>query len=169
VTEELLDNPQVRATVKHVGGEAVAQGMRVGGHRGPAIDHPSHVSWAQARSRAVEEDSIRRTSRSSHDPPAVSQPSLERICAQIVHRNPSFTPPLAPNRDGATPKVQVALVETAKLGDSQAAAVEQLQNRVVAQRHSSLETLGAGSHHGTRCPHGRVEQDGELTPIEDPR
>jgi hypothetical protein len=32
VTEELLDNPQVRATVKHVGGEAVAQGMGVGGH-----------------------------------------------------------------------------------------------------------------------------------------
>jgi hypothetical protein len=108
-------------------------------------------------------------SRSSHDPPAVSQPSLERLCAQIVHRNPSFTPSLAPDRDGAAPKVQIALVETAKLGDSQAAAVEQLQNRVVAQRRSSLETLGTGSSRGTRCPHGRVEQDGELTPIEDPR
>jgi hypothetical protein len=86
-----------------------------------------------------------------------------------VHRNPPFAPPLAPDRDGAAPKVQVALVEAAKLSDAQAAPVEQFQNGVVAQPHSSLEMLAACSSHAAHDPDRRVEQGGELAPVEDPR
>jgi len=74
VAEELLDNSQVRATVEQMGGEAVAQGMRVCGYRRPAVDYPSHVSWAQADSRPVEEHGTRPTIGPGNDPPAISQP-----------------------------------------------------------------------------------------------
>jgi hypothetical protein len=86
-----------------------------------------------------------------------------------VHRNPPFAPPFAPNRDTAPPEVQIALVEPAKLGDAQAAAVEQLQNSVVAKPHGILEVFGTAAPDGAYGPDGRVEQGVQLAPVEDTR
>ena len=52
VPEQLLDNPQVGATVEQVGGEAVAQGVGMGGHRRPAVEDPPHVTWPETLPRA---------------------------------------------------------------------------------------------------------------------
>jgi hypothetical protein len=50
VTEELLHAAQVGAAVEQVGGEGVAQRVRMGGLEGAAIDHSSDVA---RRERAV--------------------------------------------------------------------------------------------------------------------
>ena len=55
VTEQLLHDPEVGAAVEEVGGEAVAQGVGVGGHRRPAIEDAPNVSRAEAIAASVEE------------------------------------------------------------------------------------------------------------------
>ena len=46
VAEQLLDRPQVGATVEQVGGEAVAQGVRVRRRRRAAVEDAAHVALA---------------------------------------------------------------------------------------------------------------------------
>src|SRR5579872_5815241 len=44
VSQELLDNSQVRAPVEQVRGEAVAQGVRMGGGRRPPVEDAPDVA-----------------------------------------------------------------------------------------------------------------------------
>jgi hypothetical protein len=46
VSQKFLDDPQVCTPVEQVGGKTVAQGVRMGGHRGASIDDASHVARA---------------------------------------------------------------------------------------------------------------------------
>ena len=48
MAEQLLDDPQVGAAVEQVGGEAVAEGVGVGGHRGAAVEDAADVAGAEA-------------------------------------------------------------------------------------------------------------------------
>src|SRR4029450_977563 len=47
MTEELLDDTQVSAPVEQVGGEGVAQSVRVGGCRGTAVDDAAGVPGSE--------------------------------------------------------------------------------------------------------------------------
>ena len=60
VAQQFLDDPQVGAPVEQVGGEAVAQGVGVGGHRRAAVQEPPDVPGPEPRAPAVEEERPRR-------------------------------------------------------------------------------------------------------------
>ena len=55
VPEEFLDGPQVGAAVEQVGGETVAQCMRVGRGGSPTVDDAPHVTWREAATSLVVE------------------------------------------------------------------------------------------------------------------
>ena len=56
VAQQLLDHTQVGASIQQVGGEAVAQGMGVGGHRRAPIEDPPDVTGADPAAPAIEEE-----------------------------------------------------------------------------------------------------------------
>ena len=55
MAEQLLDGAQVGAAVEEVGGEGVAQRVRVGGRVGPPVEQPADVAGREAPAAAVEE------------------------------------------------------------------------------------------------------------------
>ena len=59
VSQQFLDDSQVSTPVEEMGGEAVAQGVRMRGNWGPAVDHTPDVAGTQACPPPVEEDRVR--------------------------------------------------------------------------------------------------------------
>ena len=62
----------------------------------------------------------------------------ERLHARLAEGHPPLFRALSPHRHGAPTDVQVAKVEAARFGDAQPAAVQQLQQRVVASLQGAL-------------------------------
>jgi hypothetical protein len=60
VPEEFLDDPQVGATIEEVGGEAVAQGVGVGGNRRTVVEEPPDISWSEPPADPIQEHGLRR-------------------------------------------------------------------------------------------------------------
>ena len=68
VTQQFLDNPQIRPAVEQMGGEAVAEGVGVGRSQGTPVDDPANVPGTEAPAPAVEEHRARRALRPPQDP-----------------------------------------------------------------------------------------------------
>ena len=58
VAQQLLHRPQVGAAVEEVGGEGVAQGVRVGGRGRPAVEDAPRVTRREATAAAVDEQGV---------------------------------------------------------------------------------------------------------------
>jgi len=58
VAQELLDRPEIGAAVEQVGGEGVAQGVRVGWRRGAPVEDPAHVAVGEGAAAAVPQQAV---------------------------------------------------------------------------------------------------------------
>ena len=134
VPEQLLDRAQVGATVEQVGGEAVAQRVRVRRRRRPPIDDAANVARGQSASALVAEQ--RRVRRAigllGQHLPTQREPALQRGGRRLRQRYAALLRSLAPDDDGTTGEVDRVAVEPAELADPEAGAVEQLEHRIVA-------------------------------------
>src|SRR5215471_5934179 len=107
VTEELLDEAQVRAFAEHVGGEAVAKGVG------------SDAALDPCRARPDPDD-------------AVDATRGEAAAARIgEERAPLRSPHAQPRLESL--EVDVVQIEATALGDAEPGGVEQLEDRAVAQ------------------------------------
>ena len=131
--ERFLHDTQVRAPVEEVGREGVAQGVRVGRRRRPAVDDPAGVAGREAPPASVEEGRPDRRGLGDERLAAVAQPPVECVGGGLAQRHRPLLRALAPDREAASDGVDIAHVEAAQLGDPQAAAVEHLEHGVVAQ------------------------------------
>ena len=158
MAEKLLDDAEVGAAFEHVRREAVAQRVRVqplDAHEGAGLCHERmHALARQATAAVVEEHGGRRDAR-AHE---LRAPRLEVLGQHGRRRahdgHDALLVALAHDPEHLLVEHDLAQVETAQLRDAQAAAVQHLDDRVVAL---------AGGRGGERL----VEQVGRLLAADD--
>ena len=158
VPQELLDDAQVGAALEHVGGEAMAQRVRVkplDPHDGAGLGHERVHALAREAPAAVVEEHRRGRDARTHE---LGAPLLE-VLGQHACRRPhdgddALLVALAHDAQHLLVEHDLAKVQAAQLGDAQAAAVEHLDDGVVPLA-------------GRRGREGLVEQRGGLLAADD--
>src|SRR5581483_11009823 len=144
VAEQLLDQAEVGSLAQHVGGEAVAQGVR--GHAlaeprpaGHALDDPVGAPGGEPAAPGVLEQGAA---------PATAQGQMggQGLERGLADRHDALLGALADHAHGAPGLVEVVEVEAAGLGDPEAAGVEELHQRPVprprrARRRGRVEQV----------------------------
>ena len=128
MAEQLLDDPEVGAAVEQMGGEGVAQCMRVRRGQGEAVEDPPDVAGSSRAPR-------RFTKTASAGPGIWVRPSSatpQRRNRSVMDGDPPLLAALSQHGHGAPVQVDPATVEPAELGDPQASGVEELEYSQVA-------------------------------------
>ena len=109
VAEQLLDRSQVGTTVEKMGGEGVAQRVRVRRGCRPPVDDAPHIAGAEPCPPPVEEHRVGRASpRVTRCSAAPLQPARDRLDGRLAHRDLALLRALAPDGDRAGAQVEVA-------------------------------------------------------------
>ena len=167
VTQEFLDDPQVRTPVEQVRGEGVTQGVRVRRSRRPAVDDPPDVPCPQAPAPPVQKDGLRRGLRPRRASLSGRRATLEIESAQrscIGTLRCLF--PLPTTVTVRSTQVNIADIEAAQFSDPEPTPVEQLEHGMVADRHRGGELTRPSAP--TRSG-GRIENRRHLRTFEHPR
>src|ERR1700687_482229 len=106
--------------------------MRMGRRRGPPIEDPAHVAGGEPVAPAVDEQGGAGLASAYKVASGACDPGVDRIGRGFPERRPALLGPLAPHDNGSTGEVDIVDIEPAQLRDAQPAAVEQLENSVVA-------------------------------------
>src|SRR5215510_4225476 len=143
VTEELLDEAEVRPLPEHVGGKAVAEGVRGDAALDPRRARPDPddaVYSARGETAAARIGEERSPSLPPH-----RQPRLEGLEGDVARGHHPLLAALAHDAHRTLLAVDIVQVEAAALGNAKPGGVEQLEDRAVTQ--SRLRPF-----------HGRIEQ-----------
>jgi hypothetical protein len=135
MTEKLLHNPQVSTSVQHVGSESMPQGVRMCRRRRASIDYATHIPRPQPRTPPVKEEGticVLAACIGSHQCTRPAKPFDQRLTTLAVHRYPAFLATLAKNTNDHRGKIDVTQPKTAKLCNTQAAAVKKLQHGIIS-------------------------------------
>lgn len=135
VTEQLLDRPQVSATLEQMGCHGVSKsvGTQVGDivdQCESAVDEPAHDP--RVNSPAPVSDEQRRSRTGGRQPVPVGQPAVECANGRSPQRDGPLLVTLAEHAQEPPVVVDVAGVEPAEFRDPDAAGVEDLNDRQVA-------------------------------------
>ena len=146
MSQHFLNRSQVRASLEQVGGERVAEQVRMDARRvepGPLGDAPQDQERPGARERpaARVQEHLGAAARVEVRP-AAGQVAAQRLGGGAPHRHGPLAVPLADHADDPVLEVDAASEEPDRLGHAQPGAVEQLDERLVAQ--------GAGGGAGRR-------------------
>jgi hypothetical protein len=132
VPEQFLDHPQVGATIEEVRGEAVPEGMGMGGDGRTVVEEPADVPGSESSAGPVEEHRLGGGLGTGEVDPPGSHPLSHRLRAALVHRDPALATTFSPDGDHPLPEVDIAGIEPAQLCHPQTTPVQEFQNGVVA-------------------------------------
>src|SRR5437016_9017424 len=116
-----------------MGGERVPERMGMRGIARSTVEDAPHVAWREPATSAVEERGVGRGPLAEEVCPAIGQPCPHRLDRRFAHRDPPLLVALAPHRHPPGSQLEVGWTQTTELGDPEAAAVEELDDCVVAQ------------------------------------
>src|SRR5215831_5554832 len=155
VAEQLLDDAHVRAASEKVRRERVAERVRAHLSLQRELEHgavqvPGDASGREPSAAVVQEQRGGVLPRSGlrEELAAALEPAPERGDAARVHRAEALLAALAHHPDGAGAQVEVIHVQPARFADPQPRAVEQLEQRAVAEpEHAVLARDGEHREH----------------------
>ena len=87
MSQQFLHDTQVGTPVEEVGGKAVAQCVRVGRHRRPAVQDAPDVTRTEAVATTVVEERPRVATLARHGRSRPAQPSADGVDASIVRQD----------------------------------------------------------------------------------
>ena len=154
VAEHFLHRPQVARRLQHMGGERVAQHVRVNvlaqaRLQGPAVEPQLHAARGEAGAALADEEGGRVGARQRQP---VRQPGGNRGQGLLSHRHDAGLVALAGDLRFARLQVEVVEIEPDQFRQAQAGRIEQLEHGAVAcqqgivgcRRRAAVEQLGAG-------------------------
>ena len=138
MAEHLLDAAQVGAALEQVGGEGVAQQVRM---------DPAGLEPGRCREPAEDQEGARASERAAlgvqeqlrpvpavEERPAAGEVAPERLDGLAADRDDPLLAALAEDADDAVVEVDAALAEPDRLRDPQTGTVEELDERPVSER-----------------------------------
>ncbi len=136
MAEQLLDRAQVGAALQQVGGEGVAQGVRMdaGGERRPvdvAVDQAAYRAHSEPPTAIVQKDRLAPVRGCPADALPDLQPSPQRRGRRLPERHHPFPAALAHHAQGPAFEVEILPVQVGQLTHPKTRGVEQLQKRQV--------------------------------------
>ena len=140
MAEHLLDAAEIGAALEQVRRERVAQQMRVDARRleagllGQAAQDQERARAGQRAALGVQEEL--RAVAAVQERAAAAQVAAQRVGRAPAERDDALLAALADRADEALVEVDAAPLEADRLADAQARAVEELDERAVAQRRA---------------------------------
>src|SRR5690606_12193220 len=139
VTEELLDEAQVRAAIEEVGREAVPEGVRRGllaqpGDLDVLVEDLSNASRREAIAEAIQEERVGIFLVDPRHLRADLDETLDRRQGEASDRHDPLASALAARLDHLGREIDVADVERGELAHAQPGRVERLEDRAVTDR-----------------------------------
>ena len=99
MTEQFLDDSEIRSPIEEMGGEAVAERMRVNRHWRSCVEDPANVSRLQRIPPLVDEDRIGDSGLRRENRETDANPLVERVDRLIVKGKSSLLRALSEHHD----------------------------------------------------------------------
>ncbi len=132
MTQQFLYNTQIGTSVQKMSGKGMTKRVRVCRVDRSAVEQPPHIAWCDLVTASVEEYGL--VGRVGGDElwATLADPLGNSSLGRFRYRHAPLFVALAPHRDRAGRSGEVASLQAAELGDTQATAVEKLHNGPVA-------------------------------------